>query len=71
MSTVQTPAQSRARAVRMVDVDHLLARLKALQKHQVAGGFTSHGHGVRKAIELIQRDLASKPEPGSVMPDRP
>lgn len=42
----------------MVDVDHLLARLSALRQHQLVGGFNSHAHGVRLAIELIEQDLS-------------
>jgi len=52
----------------MVDVDHLLARLKALRQHQLVGGFNSHAHGVRLAIELIERDLSESERGASDAP---
>lgn len=61
MTAVQPSALARARPVRMVDVDHLLMRLKALHAHQLQGGFNSHAHGVRLALDLIERDLAAPP----------
>ncbi|MES2972374.1 MAG: hypothetical protein V4757_02140 [Pseudomonadota bacterium] len=57
---MQTSALAGAREVRTVDVDHLLARLEALKARQLAGGFVSHAHGVRKSIELIKRDLQGR-----------
>lgn len=59
IAPVPTSARPRARVVRMVDVDHLLVRLKAMHAHQLQGGFNSHAHGVHKAIELIEQDLAA------------
>lgn len=49
--------------MRTVDVDHLIERLKRLQAHLDNGGFFNHAHGMRKAIELIKRELASKGKP--------
>jgi hypothetical protein len=60
MTAVQTSALATVREVRMIDVDHLLARLETLKARQLTGGFVSHGHGVRKCIELIKRDLAGQ-----------
>ncbi len=68
MNVVQSSAQVRAQVVRMVDVDHLLARLQALRRHQLVGGFNSHAHGVRLAIELVERDLSENERGASDAP---
>jgi len=63
MSELHTPAIASARVVHLVDADHLVNRLTGLARQHEELGRAAEGLGVRKAIELVQRDLASTSRP--------
>ncbi|WP_372826550.1 hypothetical protein [Polaromonas sp.] len=69
MSDLHTPATARARLVHLVDAEHLLNRLTGLARQREELGRVSEAVGVRKAIELIQRDLACRPRRACWPPD--
>ncbi len=60
MTELHTPAIAAARVVHLVDAEHLVVRLTGLARQQEERGYMREAMGVRKAIELVQRDLASQ-----------
>lgn len=63
MSELHAPAIASARLVHLVDAAHLVDRLTGLARRQEELGRMGEALGVRKAIELVQRDLASSSRP--------
>lgn len=60
MSKLQALADTVRRRVHLVDVDHLIARLTGLARQHEERSRISHALGVRSAIALIQRDMATQ-----------
>ena len=60
MTEIQTSAQPTIKPPRLIDADHLIARLTALSRQQEERGRISHALGVRSAIELVKRELSSQ-----------